>query len=735
MASSADETFREVDPVTFEVIRHRLLGVVDEQAARLSAISGSKNVTEMSDFNVGIYLPDGAVAVMGRTILFHASSMGSMVRHVLADCAENPGINPGDMFVVNNPWKGAVHGPDMAIVAPIFADDELIFWSGGLMHMPDIGGMRHGGIGLDATESYQEGLLLPPIKLVEAGTIRSDVWNMILSQSRAAAAMALDLKGLMAANHAAGDGIGKLVQRYGVDELRTVMATLIRTSEDRMRRRLRELPDVTVKGVGYLEVTEGSSEVPLVAVTLTKTGDRMVLDFSGSTDQQPDAKNCTWAGLMAGISAALLPTIAYDIPWNAGLYEPLEVICPEGRVCNARKPAAVSGNIAGAAYEVQIATIAAVSKLLACSDEYLGEAEASPGGRPSMWAFLGLKDNGQQVVGFTLDNLASGGAAYHDHDGVAVQGHHDIERTNISNVESLEFDYPLLYLWRGLASESGAGRHRGGQSIGASYVPHKVKSFVPLGTQVFQVPDNHGAFGGLPGAQPAQVVVRGANIREAFAAGHIPTVDELSGTRTHAADLPGPLSREDVLIVTAESGAGWGDPLERPAGQVAADVRNGAVTDESARRHYRVELDATGEVDEVATAANRASLRQQRGRLAGKRRFDRGPASGPLTRVGPVGDRLQVVRDTGGDLWTRCSCGHVLAPAGENWRLYAATDVAPGAEVATTLTVHESVEFRRYFCPSCGLCHSVDLVPVGAPDPDDVRLALANSPAQPLEAR
>src|SRR4051812_42438397 len=199
MASSGEPAAVGVDPVTFEVIRHRLHAITDEQAATLAAISGSKHVTEISDYNVGLYLPDGAVATMGRTILFHASSMAAMVRHVRADCAENPGIGPGDMFVVNNPWKGAVHAPDMCIVAPVFADDRLIFWSGALMHMSDIGGMRQGAMGLDSTESYQEGLQLPPIKLVEGGVLRRDLWTMILSHSRMAPAMQLDLKGLMAA--------------------------------------------------------------------------------------------------------------------------------------------------------------------------------------------------------------------------------------------------------------------------------------------------------------------------------------------------------------------------------------------------------------------------------------------------------------------------------------------------------------------------------------------------------
>ena len=121
----ADEA-RLADPITYEVIRHRLLGITTEQAARLVTISGSKHVTEMSDYNVGLYLPDGSVAAMGRTILFHSACMAAMVRSVIADCEENPGIGPGDMFIVNDPWKGSVHAPDMAIVAPLFIDGELV---------------------------------------------------------------------------------------------------------------------------------------------------------------------------------------------------------------------------------------------------------------------------------------------------------------------------------------------------------------------------------------------------------------------------------------------------------------------------------------------------------------------------------------------------------------------------------------------------------------------------------
>src|SRR5579883_909921 len=371
-----------VDPVTFEVIRHRLLGITDEQASKLRAISGSKNVTEMSDFNVGLYLADGSVATMGRTLLFHASSIALMARHVIEDCSENPGIEPGDMFVVNNPWKGAVHGPDMAILAPVFHEGKLIVWSGAMMHMADIGSMRPGGYGMDATDTYQEGLQFPPTKLVEKGVLRRDLWNLILTHTRMAPAMSLDIKGLMAANYAAAEGFGKLISRYGVETVTEVMAGLIRLSEERMRRRLRELPNATVEAIGYLEYEESIKAVPTITLELTKQDDRLIFDYSRSSPQLDNAMNCTWAGLRAGICSGLLPTLAFDIPWNQGLFNAIEIVCPEGRVCNARRPAAVSGNISGAVWEAAQTSILALSKLTACSDKYLREAQASACGRP-----------------------------------------------------------------------------------------------------------------------------------------------------------------------------------------------------------------------------------------------------------------------------------------------------------------------------------------------------------------
>jgi N-methylhydantoinase B len=719
-----------VDPVTFEVIRHRLLGITDEQAAKIMAISGSKNVTEMSDFNVGLYLPDGSVATMGRTILFHAYSMATMVRYVMQDCAENPGIGPGDMFIVNNPWKGAVHAPDMCIVAPVFADGQLIFWSGALMHMADIGGMRQGGMGLDSTESYQEGLQLTPIKLVEGGVLRRDLWTMILSHSRMAPAMTLDLKGLMAANFAAAEGLAKLVQRYGVETLLAVMAGLIRLSDERMRRRLRELPNATVEAVGYLAYEPTTRTIPEVVLTLTKQDDRLIFDYSRSSPQVPNSTNCTFGGLMAGVCAGLLPTIAYDIPWNQGLYHPVEVICPEGLICNARKPAAVSGNISGAVWEVEMTATAALSKLAACSDQYLPEAQSSPAGRPGGgFRMIGVNNHGERVTAPTLDNLATGAGAYCHHDGVWTQGQHDIERLNISNAEALELDLPILYLWRGLARDSGgAGRHRGGLSLGALYATHKTEGLeCRLGCHGWEIPNSPGVFGGLPSNENQRTWWRDSNAPALLAAGRIPTVEELEGEITPTVGRQGAiaLGPRDVVFKTPQAGGGWGDPLDRVPAAVQDDLEFGAISPEAARTLYGAVLDADGRVDPAATAAHREALRAARRQWPARRQLADPPAAETLTRVGPLGDRLDVVRDGRGAHWTRCHCGRVLAPARKNWREYAGCRAAAPAELGPTMRLNEQMEVRLYVCPGCGRLHAVDVCRRGAPDRHDIRLALA----------
>jgi len=725
-----------VDPVTFEVVRHRLRSITDEQAARVRTVSGSKHVTEMSDYNVGLYLADGSVACMGRTILFHAASMASMVRHVIADCSVNPGIGPGDMFVVNNPWKGSVHGPDLAVLAPVFTPGgELIFWSGAMMHMADIGGMREGSMGLDASETFQEGLLLPPVRLVEAGVVRQDLWNMILAHTRVPGATALDLKGLIAANNSAVESLLAMSARYGADALVAVMTAIVDTSEARLRRRIRELPDMVTQAEGFLERDRATGVIPRVSVTLTKRDDTLTFDFSESSQQMANAANCTISGLMAGVTGALLPTIAYDIPWNEGIFRPVTVICPEGLVCNARRPAAVSDSIAGAAWEVDATALACLSRLLAASDAYLTEAQAGSGGRPSSPVLHGTSQHGERFVGRTFESLASGGGAYAAHDGASVFGNHSIERVLISNMEMIEQDMPILYLWRGLARDSGGpGRRRGGLSLGCAYVAHGGTPVVGNQGHAWDVPSATGLFGGEPGAPNFACLIEDSDVDSRLANGEIPSWDSLTGTRRPSADLPRavPLKAGAVMVSLPFGPAGWGDPLDRDIADLHADLDAGAVSAEACQAAYGAGADLRGVIDAGATAARRAVLRAGRlgwprgdadgagGEPAAVPAATAGEPAGALTRTGPLGDRLELATDEAGQGWVRCVCGTVLSRWERNWRDFALVSAEPPGP-GHLVRVGPGLELRRYCCPGCGRQHAADIRPAGAPHLHDQR--------------
>ncbi|WP_176611572.1 hydantoinase B/oxoprolinase family protein [Actinomadura sp. WMMB 499] len=733
MTTTATAETGTIDPITFEVIRHRLLAITDEQGATLAAISGSTHVVEASDYNVGLYLPDGSVAAMGRTILSHASSMAAITRSVIEDCTEDPGIAPGDMFIVNDPWKGTVHAQDVGLIAPIFFEGELLAWTGAMCHMVDVGGMTPGSFCIDATDSYQEGLQMPPTKLVDGGRVRTDVWNLILAHTRMAPTVNLDLRALIGANNTAVRAMTALAGKYGAGTVRTVMENLIGLSEKRLRNRLAKLPDARLHSRAFLDNDGGLAqsrenatyEIDLV---LTKRGDVLRFDFSGSSPQAKGYINCAHSGMMAGIAAALLPTLAFDAPWNEGLFKPVEVECPEGLICNASRPAAVSGGALEAGWLVEMTATECLSKLAACSDELLREAQAGPAGGPDKFVLTGAGENGARQTYVIMDCLATGGAAYAHRDGAWTQGQHNIERQRISNVEAVEMDSPLMYLWRGLVADSGgAGRYRGGMSMGAVYTVHGGRDVTALNSaHGWEVPNSTGIFGGYPGAQNTRTVIHGSDVKARLAAGEIPRPEELAGERPVMRGRQGlyALGDDDVLATVPQAGGGWGDPLDRPAEHVQADLDFGAITPDAAVRLYGVALTADGRVDAEATAQVRARLRTGRRALPAERPLPEAP-EGPRTRIHPMGDGMEVVQ-VGARRWVACGCGRVLAPAGEPWRPYAAVEVGYDVhELGHATRLDAGLELRRYACPACGRLQATDVVRKGDAHLDDIRLLAA----------
>jgi N-methylhydantoinase B len=307
-----------LDPVTFEILRHKLEAINEEQAIALKDVSVSPIVTAASDFNNALYTADGRIASMGPQVVFHSGAMPIVLRHVMEEFPQAE-IGEGDMFVVNDPYYGAVHHPDVSLVAPIHHAGKLIAWAGVAAHQVDMGGMSVGSISARAREKQQEGLMMPPIKLIEAGVLRRDVWRLILNMTRQPQMVGLDLRGFIASNSVARERLLELIERYGADTITTAMEELIRYSERRMRERLRSLPDGVFHTRGFLDHDGIENRVYPVDVRLEKRHDVLRFDMRGSAPQAETYINCTEGALIGAIFGGTAPILGAGIPWNHGI--------------------------------------------------------------------------------------------------------------------------------------------------------------------------------------------------------------------------------------------------------------------------------------------------------------------------------------------------------------------------------------------------------------------------------
>lgn len=699
-----------VDPITFEVVRNRLTAITEEQAITLKAVSGSPVVTDATDFNVGTYLSDGEIVTMGPQVLFHSGSMASVVRNVVTDCADNPGIREGDMFILNNPYKGALHQQDVSIVAPVFDDNgERVAWVGCCAHQIDMGGLNFGSWGIGATTVQQEAVLMSGVRIVEGGEIRSDIWDMVLGMTRMPLAVGLDLKAMIAANNVAARRLLELFDRYGLDEVQNVMRLEIEHSEQRLRDRIRTLPDGVYRGLDFLEHDGHTDKLYDLRVEVRKTGDRLVFDFTGTSGQAPGFINCTWSGMLAGVFAALLPTLAPTLRWNEGLLRVIEIEAPEGIVCNATFPAPVSAATISATWVVTNVTLQALSRLAATSPETIADASAVTKGSMSAFVINGANRDGTPYGNFLLDSTAGGGGAYHDHDGLNGSGDFCVPRPAITNVESHEAAGPILFLYRGLIADTGGpGRQRGGATTGLAITPHDTEGLhgMIVGHGV-EVPNSLGLFGGLEGAcnRNAKLHADGES-----PVGRIFGVEDLPNWPGITEDFgakPGFFSIDhgDVIAYSFQGGGGFGDPLDRDPQQVASDVIDGYVSRKAAHDIYGVVL-AGAEVDVTATESQRTNIRTER--LAEvQQHIEDVPL--PADAVWLTPDVFQ----SGDEVRTRAGA---LLGGPSDWVNGTVRRVVPAEQHGPYIALHEDLELREYLCPASGRLLWSAVTRIGGPD-------------------
>lgn len=728
----------DVDPVTFEVIRHKLEAINEEQGIALKAVSASPVVSQASDFNNGIYLPGGEMVSMGPEIVFHAGCLPIVIRHVIADCSENPGIGEGDMFAVNDPYKGAIHHPDLCLVAPIHHEGELVAWAGVVSHQVDMGGMVVGSLAVKAKEKQQEGLMMPPIKLVEGGVVREDVWRLILNMTRQPQMVGLDMRGFVASNLIARRRLLALIERYGLEVVKTVMHELIRYTERRFRERLLELPDGEFQSRGFLDHDGHENRIYRTDLRVAKEGDRLRFDFSESSPQAPGFVNCTESGLVGGVLGGLGPLLAHDIPWNHGIARAVEIVAPEGLICNARSPAPTSSATISEAWMIVNTVVHCVSKLLALAESHRHRSQAVTNGTFDSLHIGERNQHGEPYGTHLMEAQLGGGGARAVADGLDEMGGFPSLRPRIPNVESSEMHGPLLYLYRASFPDSGgAGQFRGGLAAGIAVTPYGVDRLrCVFTTQGIEVPVSPGQFGGYPGVCNRHVLVRGSRVFDLLAAGSLTLRLDTHGAPLDLEQLGGntellPAKTDefeaepgDVLEYSWAGGGGYGDPLLRDPEAVLRDVRLGVLSSGRAASDYGV-IVRDGELALPATAALRQEAREARlARSEPPSIFREGRPGERVARLGPA---LHVARVQEG-LQLECECGHVLCAADENWKLAASSRVVE--EPPAGIVLHDELELVEYACPQCGTLHAAEVEERGAEPVQDVRLGVDAFPTK-----
>lgn len=599
---------RNVDPITFEVLSHRLHQITREMGITLERTGGTVTTTQQHDYNASLYRPDGEIMAAGETYGHHVVCAGQAVKRILERFGKEE-IYPDDIFLLNDPYLAAIHNPDVYIICPIHHENVLVGWSATFVHVSDIGAMTPGGDSPEATEIFQEGIRIPGIKLVERGKLRRDVFDTITHMTRQPEAVGLDLKCEIAANNVAKARLQAMYEEYGPELMNAISSEMIQYTETILRNRIREIPD-GVWRESLTIVADGNCQLFL---TLSKAGDRLIFDFTGTDKQVRKGINLPFHGTCGFCFGAVLYSLAYDLPKNHGVLRPMEVIAPKGTIVHVQYPGPISMSTTSSGFGVGFLASSVLMQMLATSEKWRHEIVA-PQASHRNCRHSGVNQYGRYCPFINMAHGAlDGNGARVDRDGVDSGGSY----MSVPNVEWMELHYPLLYLFRRHATDSaGAGKFRGGAGVESAHMLHDAPEGeirgVAYGVAGLRN-SGHGMFGGNPGAPSVMVLLQNTNANSLVSANKSPVdLSEIGGEPNFLPYCNFELKQNDVLYMRVASGGGYGDPLERDPERVRGDVLNGLVSKAAAREIYGVVLNGEGcQVDLAATQAQRKKIREE----------------------------------------------------------------------------------------------------------------------------
>jgi N-methylhydantoinase B len=711
----------DIDPITYEVIRHGLWNANAEHVRVIENLAVSPIAVEIRDFQPCILTEDAELLYFGPCLQYMAGMLDVQTRYVLEHRGER--VRDGDMWLCNDPIIGTAHQPDVGLMCPVFIDGEVFCWVANICHQNDIGGTVPGSFCPNAMDAFWDPPSFPPFKIVEDGKIVSDMEALYRRCSRTPENLSLDLRATIAGNHAAATRIKALADKYGKDVVKGVMRRILDASQRAFEEALDTIPDGVYSERLFNEVSmTGDRGTYPVQTTVTKTGRTLTFDNVG-THAQAGAINvgfAAWRGSILGTINVLLLADQMGCVGGAARAcrfapEPGTITCPDWGA--AVSPAGVY------ATETAISTGNSVitKMMLASSDETIRNRALSPDGAQWGCHFVaGTNQRGDYYVGGMGDNMLGASGACWNRDGEFANGHYWIPEGRGPNVELYERDWPILYLYRREHADSGgAGRFRSGNGGEIAYILHGGESALGLYTTE-GIPKTNGIFGGDPAIILRTRVIRDTEILERFKAGEFPQdIDSIGGEDEVLAGKGTGLmvGGGDVLYWNWSPAGGFGDPLTRDPALVAADVAEGGVTDEGADRVYGVVLRA-GAVDEEHTAR----LREQR---LLRRMREAGAALESLPPVREVPADAETIADVyvinrADDRLECFRCGSGLGAVTDDPKQgmvvveRPVSSLSPGAPDPSVF-VDDDVIWRDLLCPGCGVRLATEVAYPGAP--------------------
>ena len=629
---------KDSDPIGYEQMFSRLRsGLVTAREVAMN-ISASPITAELGELTFALYTPEGDSIALSTGIIIHVHTMSNAIKHMVRSEYEgNPGIRPGDIFVNNQPLIGDVHNADVQTLVPIFHEDELIAWAGGVTHVMDIGAPWPGNEPMESTNRRGDGIDLPCVKVGENDQIAP--WHLKRAEllTRAPFYWILDERCRLAGCHMVRATIERVVREEGIDRFRQFQREAIEEGRRSFKSRVREM---TVPGryrsPAFAEVTwANQTQLPMraqrdfvmhaaVEVRIDGDGD-FALDFDGTSAWGRHSMNCTTSAMEGALWVQLSQTLICNDKVNDGAHLALETNFPEGTVANlgyAEGSTAVAWGFLIPAYTAYPRTVSRALQARGFIEE-IASAYSTSG---SVLMGGGEDQYGQESSIQNFESAAQGMGAKYVLDGSDYAGAMWNPEGDMGDVESWELVAPLMYLGRRIkANTAGPGRHRGGSSLESLFLVNRTEFYElthALGGKTFHA---SGIFGGYPGGLAYVHDIRGADLVERAARGEEypvrdgsydePELFGIEGDRDYLqtfATMLEPVRTGDLYLTVMKGGAGLGDVLLRTPESVADDVRDEHLLPRYAASVYGVALDGDLDVDHDATAALRAEIKKKR---------------------------------------------------------------------------------------------------------------------------